>query len=140
MSPDRLFGDWRGFAKSVGKIKRMVEMQTGARPVVVGMDKNFISSELSFYDSMNDYGITGGAHLFGHRSLMWAVWFPPSAGLGKDILMIDFDRKRLTSPKLSEYFETLSDVSMENLVHNGRVVGHFYWRVGRAYRPLKAAS
>jgi dolichol-phosphate mannosyltransferase len=140
MSPERLFGDWRGLAEKVGKIRSMVEVKNGTRPVVVGMDKNFISSELSFYGSINDYGTTGGAHLFGQRSLMWAVWFPPSAALGKDILMIDFDRKRIMSPKLSQYFETLGDVSMESLEHNGRVVGHFYWRVGRAYRSLKAAS
>jgi dolichol-phosphate mannosyltransferase len=140
MSPERLFGDWRGLAQKVGKIQRMVEVQNGTRPVVVGMDKNFISSELSFYDSSNDHGPTGGVNLFGQRSLMWAVWFPSSAALGKDILMIDFDRKRVMSPKLSRYFETLGDVSMESLVQNGRVVGYFYWRVGRAYRSLKATS
>ena len=134
MSPERLFGDWRELAEQVGKIRNMVEAKNGTRPVVVGMDKNFISSELSFYDSVNHHGNTGGAHLFGQRSLMWAVWFPQMSAVGKDILMIDFDHKRLMSPRLSPHFETLSDISMESLKNNGRIVGYFYWRVGHAYR------
>jgi dolichol-phosphate mannosyltransferase len=136
MSPERLFGEWRELAEKVGQIRTTVEAKNGSRPIIVGMDKNFISSEISFYDSIDDYAPynTGGSHFFGQRSLMWAIWYPRSAAVGKDFLMIDFDRKRLMSPKLSQYFDTLSDVSTESLKNNGRVVGYFYWRVGHAYR------
>jgi len=48
--------------------------------------------------------------------------------------MIDFDRKRLMSPSLASYFETVSDVSTETLKNDGRVVGYFYWRVGHGYK------
>jgi dolichol-phosphate mannosyltransferase len=134
MSPERLFGEWRELATKVDKIREAVEIKNGTRPVIVGMDKNFISSELSFYGSANERGPTGGPHLFGQRSLMWAIWFPQPSAVGKDILMIDFDRKRIMSPKLSRYFEKLSEVSMDTLENNGRVIGYFYWRVGHAYR------
>jgi dolichol-phosphate mannosyltransferase len=134
MSPERLFGAWRELGWKVDKIADAAEAKNGTRPLIVGMDKNFISSELSFYGSPDDYPSTGGAHLFGQRSLMWAVWFPQSSAIGKDILMIDFNRKRLMSPRLSEYFDRLGDVSVESLESNGRVVGYFYWRVGHAYQ------
>jgi dolichol-phosphate mannosyltransferase len=134
MSPERLFGAWSELGKKVDAITDGVEARNGARPVIVGMDKNFISSELSFYGLAEDYPATAGAHLFGQRSLMWAVWFPQGAAVGKNILMIDFDRKRITSPRLLEHFDTLGDVSVEQLENNGRIVGYFYWRVGYAYR------
>jgi dolichol-phosphate mannosyltransferase len=134
MSPDRLFGAWRDVGEKVDKITDTIEANDGTRPVVAGMDKNFISSELSFYGSPDDFRSTAGAHLFGQRSLMWAIWFPQRLAVGRDVLMIDFNRKRLMSPRLSEYFEALGDVSMEPVESNGRVIGHFYWRVGRAYR------
>lgn len=136
MSPERLFGEWREFAGKVARIRMTVEAQSGSAPIVVGMDRNFISSELSFYNSIDGGGPynTGGSHLFGQRSLMWAFWFPKSAAVGKDLLMIDFDPKRLNASSLTEYFATLSDVSKESLESNGRVVGYFYWRVGRSYR------
>ena len=93
MTPSRLFGEWRPLANSVETVKRRVENENGAKPVVVGMDKNFISSELSFYDPDGPRN-TGGAHFFGGRSLMWAVWLPRSAAVGRNVLMIDFNRKQ----------------------------------------------
>lgn len=136
MSPERLFGEWRELADKVAKIRATVEATSGSKPIVVGMDKNFISSELSFYNSIDGDGPynTGGAHLFGQRSLMWAIWFPKSAAVGKDLLMIDFDPKRLRASSLTRYFATLSNVSSETLENNGRIVGYFYWRVGHSYR------
>ena len=136
MVPERLFGAWRELANKVDRIESAVEAKTGAKPIIVGMDKNFISSELSFYHAGDKGGPfnTGGVHFFGGRSLMWELWFPRSAAAGRDFLLIDFDRKRILSPGLSEHFATLSDVSIEKLTYLGRTVGHFYWRVGHAYR------
>ena len=54
--------------------------------------------------------------------------------MGKNILMVDFDRKRVEDPSLRQYFKTMSDVFEETLKKDGRVVGHFYWRVGYRYR------
>jgi dolichol-phosphate mannosyltransferase len=133
MTPSRLFGEWRALANSVETIKRRVELETGSKPVIVGMDKNFISSELSFYDRDGARN-TGGAHFFGNRSLMWAFWFPRSAAVGKNVLMIDLDRKQLMQPSLPQYFDTVGDVFEETLKKDGRVVGYFYWRVGYRYR------
>jgi dolichol-phosphate mannosyltransferase len=56
MVPERLFGAWRELANKVDRIESAVEAQTGAKPIVVGMDKNFISSELSFYHAADKGG------------------------------------------------------------------------------------
>jgi dolichol-phosphate mannosyltransferase len=133
MTAGRLFGEWRALANSVETIKRRVELETGSAPVIVGMDKNFVSSELSFYDHDGSKN-TGGPHLFGNRSLMWAFWFPRSAAVGKNILMVDLDRRRVEDPSLPHYFKTVGDVFEETLKKDGRVVGYFYWRVGYGYR------
>ena len=136
MTADRLFGEWQALANSVETVKRQIELKTGSKPVVVGMDKNFISSELSFYAPVDHDGPknTGGAHFFGNRSLMWAFWFPRSAAVGRNFLMVDLNRKRVMHPSLPQYFETISDVFEETLKKDGRVVGYFYWRVGYRYR------
>jgi hypothetical protein len=54
--------------------------------------------------------------------------------------MIDFDRKRLANPKLSEHFDRVSDVFDEALKQDGRVVALFYWRVGYGYRDRRAST
>jgi dolichol-phosphate mannosyltransferase len=136
MTAGRLFGEWQALANRVESIKKRVELETGSKPVLVGMDKNFISSELSFYDSVDpdEPKNTGGVHFFGSRSLMWAFWFPRSAAVGRNVLMIDLDRNRIAETHLPQHFESLGDVSRETLEKDGRIVGYFYWRVGYRYR------
>jgi dolichol-phosphate mannosyltransferase len=137
VSTKRLFGPWQLLGEKVGAIETLIETETNAEPIIVGMDRNFISSELSFYDLDNDATLnTGGLHFFGGRSLMWAFWLPATAALGKNFLMIDLDRQRLGDPSFSQYFDTTSDVSTEVLEKNGRKFGYFYWRVGYGYRGL----
>lgn len=128
---DRTFGGKRG-----EEIERRVELETGSEPVIAGMDRNFISSELSFYDFVDHDGTKnmGGAHLFGSRSLMWAFWLPKSVAVGRNVLMVDLDRKRVEDPTLRQYFDSLGPASEESLKNNGRLVGYFYWRVGYHYR------
>jgi dolichol-phosphate mannosyltransferase len=138
MTPGRLFGEWRQLADKVAKIETTIEAKTGLKPFTVGMDRNFIASELSFYN--NTAFNTGGPHLFGSRSLMWAVWAPRSAAVGRNLLLIDFDRKRITSPAFAQYFDRIGEVSQETLENSGRVVGYFYWRVGYGYKGLSQSD
>ena len=138
VSTTRLFGPWRLLGEKVEAIEAVVEKETQSKPVIVGMDRNFLSSELSFYDFVDhDAPMNmGGPHFFGGRSLMWAFWLPVSAAVGRNFIMIDFDRRRLGDPALSQYFDATSDVSSELLENNGRTVSYFYWRIGYRYRGL----
>jgi len=136
MTGERLFGEWRLLAERVGTVEKLVKIETGSEPIVVGMDKNFISSELSFYSAVNGDGPKniGGSHLVGGESLMWAFWSPPSAAIGRNLLMIDLNRNKLLKPALADYFEKIGEVRTETLKKYGRVVGHIYWRAGYGYR------
>jgi dolichol-phosphate mannosyltransferase len=136
MTGERLFGEWRLLAERVGTVEKLVKIETGSEPIVVGMDKNFISSELSFYFAVGSDGAKniGGSHLVGGESLMWAFWSPPSAAMGKNLLMIELSRNKLLKPALADYFEKIGEVRTETLKKYGRVVGHIYWRAGYGYR------
>ena len=65
---------------------------------------------------------------------MWEYWLPRSAAIGRNLLLIDFDRKRLADPFLAQHFDRMSEVSKETLKKDGRIVGTFHWRVGYNYR------
>ena len=136
MTGERLFGEWRLLAERVGTIEKPVKIETGSEPIIVGMDKNFISSELSFYSPVGSDGPKdiGGSHLVGGESLMWAFWSPRSAAIGRNLLMIDLNRNKLLKPALADYFEKIGEVRTETLKKYGRVVGHIYWRAGYGYR------
>lgn len=136
MSEKRAFGAWRQLAVRVGQLERVLEIKTGSEPIIVGMDKYVISSQMSFYDRSDRDGArnTAGPHLFGGRSLMWEYWLPRSEAIGRNLLLIGFDGKRLSDPFLEQHFEHMSDVVKETLQQDGRTVGSFHWRVGYRYR------
>jgi dolichol-phosphate mannosyltransferase len=136
MSGNRLFGEWRVFAATVDKIYKSVEEETGSAPVVLGGDRNFISSELSFYSDSHIENIAG-SYLIGSQSLMWAIWFPRAAAAGMNVLMVDFDRSNLMSPYLRVDFDSLSEIFSEPLEKDGRRIGKLYWRVGYRYKGDK---
>jgi dolichol-phosphate mannosyltransferase len=135
MTGERLFGEWRLLAERVGTIEKLVKIETGSEPIIVGMDKNFISSELSFYSAVDSDGPKniGASHLVGGESLMWAFWLPRSAAIGRNLLMIDLNRNKLLKPALADYFEKIGEVRTETLENYGRVVGRIYWRAGYGY-------
>ncbi len=127
--------------EKVDVIERKMENETGSQPLIFGMDKYFISSELAFYDDPLDldrFQNAGGPHLFGGRGLMWEYWFPSSAEVGRTMVMIDFRHDTLSNPLLARYFSRTSDVFRESIERNGDTVGYFYWRVGYDYRGGRA--
>jgi dolichol-phosphate mannosyltransferase len=128
-------GPWRLLGDKVQAIEAGLKAQTKSEPILVGMDNHFISSELSFYDFVDNDATfnTGGPHLFGGHSVMFAFWLPPAAAAGRNFLMIDFDRKRLGDRSLSRFFDSTSEVFPEVLEKNGQKIGYFYWRVGYNY-------
>jgi len=75
---------WRDLARKIDRIDKEIQASKGIKPLVVGMDKCYIASELIFY--RNELGggrekkelisYTTGRHLFGMDSLMYRYWFP----------------------------------------------------------------
>ena len=73
---------WSNLAVQIEKIEDEVEKITGVEPIIIGMDKNKIASELAYYRSKNcrdceDEGFlyTTGRNLFGMDSLMFQYWW-----------------------------------------------------------------
>lgn len=77
---------WRDLARKIDRIDREIQASHGVKPLVVGMDKCYIASELIFYRNRLGSGreknellsYTTGRHLFGMDSLMYRYWFPES--------------------------------------------------------------
>lgn len=125
---------WEEMAQAVERIDIQLETETGEEPLIVGMNKYFISSQHAFYDPDHD-GVeeTSGRHLFGKNSLMWAYWKPAAAAIGKNVVLVAFERNELFSPAIDDHFARVSGVTTQAIEKNGRVVGHFYYRVGYNY-------
>ncbi len=127
---------WEEFGEKMEQIESAVESETGSEPLIVGLDKYWISSELSFYDDRDDDVLpeVGGQYIFDKGSLMWNFWVPKKSALGRNIIVVSFHIQDLDSSWMSRYFYQISPISTESIKRSGRVVGHFYWRLGYGYK------
>jgi len=127
---------WSNFANKVKQIDKNIEKSRSIDPFIVGLDKYWITSELSFYnynkgDAMQKYG---GSGLFGGSSVMWNTWLPKSAAVGKDIILIGFSENSLKDYNVVKTFGNVSDIHREVIKKYNRVVGAFFWRIGYGYK------
>ena len=130
------FMSWKDLGRQVEDIELEVIEQTGAEPLIVGLDKYHLSSELAFYDPALDGAFeTAGMHLFHKASLMYALWFPEATQAGKSLVLVSPDRKDMTRKDVLEKLERLEPVRELTVRRGDSVVGTYYARVGHGYRP-----
>lgn len=104
-------------------------------PLVVGMDKYNLASQLAFYDPKGD-----GAHettsknLFGRRGLMYDFWFPPAEQAGKSLVLVGKTPQILDAPAVRRSVEELEPVQEIHVRNDGDVVARYFVRVAHGYQ------
>jgi dolichol-phosphate mannosyltransferase len=127
---------WRELGAQVDAIAARVEQETGHAPLVVGMDRYAIASELAFYapDRARSVGRTSSGHLFGQVGLMYERWFPPAAEEGRDLVMVAWRPEDLVSERVASAVERMDPVQEGVLVRGNDVIRRYYYRIARGYR------
>lgn len=150
---------WPGAARQLSMVQRQLAQETGAVPVVVGMDSYQIASMLSFYGTPQ-YLAAGGSEppaevqplqptamggLLGGEGLMFAYWYPPRQFAGRDFIMVARRRDELSDDRLSPYFRNLdTEIQPLPMISTGyggirNQVDRYFYRVGYGHRPAPAA-
>jgi dolichol-phosphate mannosyltransferase len=126
---------WRNLASQVGEIQGALERETHQEPLIVGMQRNFLSSELAFYDPDRDGAReTAGPHLFGDNSLMYEWWFPKKLQEGRTLLLVSFDAADLTRSSVLRHVAHLGPVQSGIFRKNGKPIRTFYYCYASGYR------
>jgi len=128
---------WKAYGKRIEEIETRLKSETGKEPLTIGLDKYWLSSEASFYDSADgdDLPEVAGESLVGGNSLMWNSWMPPHAAAGRLGLLVSFTRDKLEQDWVNRRFSDVTEIKKEILTNFGGEIGHFYWRTGYNYRP-----
>lgn len=130
---------WEEMGEKVEQIEDEIEAKTGEEPLVVGMDKYFIASEMAFYrrDRMKDVheGIehTCSRNLFGRDGLMYEWWFPGDGQVGRTLVLVSTDTDNLSDDKIAKRVRHLSSVQEVGIMKNGAPAGRFFYRIGYGY-------
>jgi dolichol-phosphate mannosyltransferase len=141
LPPNDTTMNWPELGRQVGEIKMDVLRRTGQLPLVVGMQRYELSSELAFYDPGGDGAQdTASPHLFGRRGLMYEYWFPRRLQEGKDLLLVGTSRSQLDSRAVHEHTESLEPIHEIRVTADGSPAVKFYWRLAHAYRETPGAA
>jgi dolichol-phosphate mannosyltransferase len=127
---------WEEMMQTVEEIENELELETGARPLVVGLSNYFISAEHAFYDPKGQ-GVeeTGGRGLLGYNGWMWDHWQKPRDYAGRDFVLVTFEPEYLDRARFEERFARISDAKVVPIMKSGRIAARFSYRIGYGYQP-----
>ena len=129
---------WHEFAQTLDLVEDRLEAATGEEPVLVGLDKYFLTSQAAFYMARSSGGEeVAGRHLLGQKSLMYGYWRQPASVAGRNLLVFHFDREDVADERLSPWFQSLGPIFSEPVRRDGKVVSQLWYRVGYGYRPSR---
>ncbi len=134
---------WQNLGSQIGDIRKNLAELEHDEPLVVGMDKHFVTSELAFYTpDLRDGGPiqTGkvvGRSIFGMDALMWELWDRPPRP-DATLILVARGKSDLEKPELSAYVDRLSEISEIATRTRGSISGRYYYRIAHGYHlPIK---
>jgi dolichol-phosphate mannosyltransferase len=127
---------WRDFGRQIGETAGEIEARNGVAPLIVGMDRYEMASELAFYSPYRKRAaaVTSGAHLFGDTGLMYEQWFPAELEAGRTLLLVAWKPGELAGERIESRVERLEPVREGVLMRDGKLIRHYYYRVAYGYQ------
>ena len=127
---------WRQLGRRIDAVAQDYRRRTGVMPLIVGMDRYVMASELAFYgpDQTRSVADTSSAHLFGGQGLMYEQWFPAKLQRGRTLLLVAWDANSLEANSIKSLVEGLGPVERGTLTRGGRAIRDYYYRIARDYR------
>lgn len=127
---------WRDLSAHIMSVASTYARETGSEPLIVGMDRYAIASELAFYGGAREaLGLaTANSHLFGGMGLMYERWMPPPAQNGRNLLLVAWNPGELEDRFIDAHVQRLGPIEDDVLARNGIVIRHYYHRLALNYR------
>ncbi len=133
---------WRDFGRQIGALRATLRAQQGEQPLVVGMDRYALASELAFYapDQAVAVANTSSDQLFGGLGLMYEFWFPQRLQVHRTMLLIAWNPGDLVGPSIESRAQRLDPVHAGTVAYRGKFIRHYYFRTLYDYRPAPLAD
>ncbi len=126
---------WRSLGEQLAVVEADFRHRTGSDPLVVGLDRYELASELAFYapDQARSVSDTSSDSLFGGVGLMYTRWFPPQLARGRNMILVGWEARDLDKEAIRGRVLRLDPIKEGVLTHEGHLVRHFYYRFAYGY-------
>jgi len=128
---------WRDLTRQILAAAQESQRQTGEYPVIVGMDRYAIASEIAFYGRRLTHAapLTSSAHLFEGVGLMYEFWTPPASLASRTLLLVAYDPNELGGNYVEPRAARLGPIETVALYRDGKPVRDMYYRFAYGYQP-----
>jgi len=129
---------WRGMGEQLTVVEDDIRDKIGAEPLVVGLDRYEIASQLAFYapDRARSVRQTSSDTLFGGVGLMYRWWFPAKVAEGRTMLLVAWNAQDLTGEGVKSRVKRLDPIREGVLTRDGRMIRRYYYRVAYDYHAV----
>jgi dolichol-phosphate mannosyltransferase len=127
---------WRDLSAKVAAVSDAYRVAGAEQPVLVGLDRYMVASELAFYGRVQR-GVdppVSSAHLFGGIGLMYERWAPAASLEHRTLLLVSQRSSDMTDPALAKHAARLGPIESIPVFDNGRPVAEVYYRFAYDYR------
>jgi len=135
---------WRDLGRQINAIADDIRRESGMEPVIVGMDRYELASQLTFYapDHARSVKETSSRNLFGQNGLMYGRW-ASSLGVGnRTLLLVAWDPQDISDELTAPYVASLGAPKEGELTRAGTEIRNFHYRIARglAAHPVPEKS
>jgi len=127
---------WRDLGRQVQAKADELRKQTGLEPVIVGMDRYELASQLTFYapDHARSVRETSSRNLFGAQGLMYGRW-EKDLGIGeRPLLLVAWDPHDIADEFTVPYGAMVGPMETGYLARDGVPIRDFHYRILKGYR------
>ncbi|MBS0420376.1 MAG: glycosyltransferase family 39 protein [Proteobacteria bacterium] len=133
---------WRDLGRQVQAIAGGLRRETGLEPVIVGMDRYELASQLTFYapDHARSVAETSSRNLFGVQGLMYARWASSLVIGERPLLLLAWDPRDLADELTVPYASSVGPIQTGYLSRDGIAIRDFHYRIVKGYRKPPGAA
>lgn len=133
---------WRDLGRQVQGIASELRRETGREPVIVGMDRYELASQLTFYapDHARSVPETSSRNLFGAQGLMYGRWASSLEIGDRPLLLVAWDPHDIADEFTVPYASSVGPIQTGYLARDGVAIRDFHYRVVKGYRKPQGTT
>lgn len=132
---------WRSLADAALEVSSRLEVETGKKPILVGMDKHNIASELWFY-AVKKRGVeapqVGSRNIIGEEALMFRYWSPPETFVGNTMILVAREAHDIADQRIRASFASIGPLEQFDLKTGWSHTKGYYYRIGYGYKGVSS--
>jgi len=128
---------WQEMGQVLDRMLNDLGVEECREPLLVGIDRHFITSEVSFYRGGTEKAMrtTRTERVYGGNGTMYQYWFPQRPASGSVLLIVSFEKDQIQDERIAKHLEELGPVLERKIEKRGKPAGRFFYRIGKGYDP-----